>query len=188
MDRASVTQFKIQIATMDDFESWLALAQEVEPLFGPMVDDPSFHEFLKKVFREQRAFCIREGDGPPGSSLCGGIAISKKKNEIGWLAVAEKQRGKGFGRALLEYALDHLNHQEDVWVQTFDETVIEGRPARRLYQHFGFCDHHPLDPTSTRIPRVMMVLAQHARDRVITVKQHAQRAEVKDEPLPRSVS
>ena len=160
MDWASVMRFKIQIASMDDFASWLALAREVEPLFGPMVDDPSFHEFLKKVFREQRAFCIREEDGPPGSPLCGGIAISRKKNEIGWLAV------------------------EDVWIQTFDETVMEGRLARRLYLHFGFCDHHPLEPTSTGIPRVMMVLAQHARDRVLTVKQHAQRAEVKDEHLP----
>jgi GNAT superfamily N-acetyltransferase len=160
VDWASVMQFKIQIASSDDFAGWLALAREVEPLFGPMVDDPSFHEFLKKVFREQRAFCIREEDGPPGSLLCGGIAISRKKNEIGWLAVAEKKRGKGFGRALLEYALDNLNHQEDVWVQTFDETVMEGRPARRLYLHFGFCDHHLLVPTSTGIPRVMMVLAK----------------------------
>ena len=185
MDQSGVTPFKIQIAAIDDFANWLALAREVEPLFGPMVDDPSFHEFLKKVFREQRAFCIREEDGPPGSPLCGGIAISRKKNEIGWLAVAEKQRGKGFGRALLEYALDNLNYQEDVWVQTFDETVIGGRPARRLYLHFGFRDHHPLDPTSTGIPRVMMVLAQHAGERVITVQQHTQHTEVQDEHLPR---
>ena len=88
-----------------------------------------------------------------------------------------KTTGERVRRALLEYALDNLNHQEDVWVQTFDETVIEGRPARRLYQRFGFCDHHPLDPTATGIPRVMMVLAQHA-------DQHTQQTEVKDEHLP----
>ena len=185
MDRASGVQIRIQIATVDDFAGWLALAREVEPLFGPMVDDPAFHEFLRKVLREQRAFCIREGDGPPGSPLCGGIAISKKRNQIAWLAVAEKQRRKGYGQALLEYALDNLNPQEDIWVQTFDDAVIEGRSARRLYQHFGFCDHHPLEPTAAGTPRVMMVLAQHARERIITVEQHTQHMEVKNEHLPR---
>ena len=160
MDRANVMPIKIQVATVDDLACWLAVAREVEPLFGPMVDDPAFHEFLKKVLREQRAFCARDGDGPPGSPLCGGIAISKKKNQIAWLAVTEKQRGKGYGGALLKHALDNLDAQADVWVETFDGTVPAGYPARRLYQHFGFCDHHPLEPTTTGVPRVMMVLSR----------------------------
>jgi GNAT superfamily N-acetyltransferase len=147
----------IQVATLDDLAGWLALAREVEPLFGPMVGDPSFHAFLRRVFREQRAFCIREDDGPPGSPLCGGIAISKSKNEIGWFAVAERHRGKGFGKALLRHALEHLDRQQEIRVQTFDETISDGRPARRLYQQFGFRDHHPIEPTSNGIPRVVMV-------------------------------
>ena len=33
-------------AVPKDLDSWLDLAKEVEPLFGPMVDQPAFHQAL----------------------------------------------------------------------------------------------------------------------------------------------
>lgn len=56
----------IQIATPADLASWLLLAAEVEPLFGPMVNEASFHAALANNFQRGTAYCIREQDGPPG--------------------------------------------------------------------------------------------------------------------------
>ena len=39
---------KVQIATRADIPGWLALASQVEFLFGPMVDQPDFHRALRK--------------------------------------------------------------------------------------------------------------------------------------------
>ncbi|MDY0019777.1 MAG: N-acetyltransferase [Anaerolineae bacterium] len=148
---------EVTIATLADFEPWLALAQEVEPLFGPMVAEPSFHQALKDALQTGSAFCIREEAAPPGAPLCGGIVIAPEANEIAWFAVAERYQGCGFGKALLAHALSQLNPNRDITVQTFDATSEAGRPARHLYQRFGFTDHQPGQPTPTNIPTVFMV-------------------------------
>lgn len=147
----------IQIAASQDFDNWLMLAQEVEFLFGPMSNEPSFHQALQRAFREQRAFCVRAQNGMPGARLCGGILISKKRNSIGWLAVARQDRGKGIGKALLVYAIQQLNPDEDISVTTFTQAVEEGLPARHVYRHFGFRDTAPHQPTPAGVPTVVMV-------------------------------
>jgi hypothetical protein len=51
---------KIEDVKNSDIENWLELAQEVEPLFGPMVGEPDFHEAIKMVIGKNRAFCFRD--------------------------------------------------------------------------------------------------------------------------------
>ncbi len=143
----------IQTATPADFDSWLDLACEVEPLFGPMVEETAFHAALTESIERQQAFCIRAEDG----SLCGGILIDAAANEIAWLVVAECWQGQGYGRALLAHALTQLDPNRDITVVTFAPGVPEGQAARQLYQRFGFADHHPGPPTPTGIPTVVMV-------------------------------
>jgi ADP-ribose pyrophosphatase YjhB (NUDIX family) len=63
---------RVDTAQLDDMPNWLALAAEVEPLFGPMVDDPGFTNALRANIQRGTACCVRENDGPPGTPLMGG--------------------------------------------------------------------------------------------------------------------
>ena len=62
-------------------------------------------------------------------------------NEIDSIAVAVDQQGKGYGKTLLAHAvnllLDRGNPEITLW-------VVEGNPARTLYEHAGFiaCRRH----------------------------------------------
>jgi GNAT superfamily N-acetyltransferase len=131
---------KVYIATNDDFENWLKLAQEVESLFGSLVNEPKFHNALNKCIKEKRAYCIRENDELPGSKIIGGLLFSKKHPiyTIGWLAVSKSKRRLGVGTLLLEYALSQVKKPAELLVTTFGEDSIDGLPARNFYSKHGF--------------------------------------------------
>ena len=143
----------VKYAHLNDFEQWLALAREVEPLFGPMIKDDGFKSALMDAISNQTALCISSAEG---SALAGGIIISKDLNEIMWLAVSEADRGKGFGRQLVASALNALDTTRDIVVQTFDRTVKEGQAARKLYAVFGFIDDQDGGLNPAGIPTVIM--------------------------------
>jgi len=131
----------IAYAELTDFDAWLALAREVEYLFGPMADEVPFQDALRQAISQKTAFCIRTDSDGRDQALKGGIVISKESNEIAWLAVSGKYRGKGYGRELLKFAISNLNSKESIFVQTFDESSLEGKAARKLYLDSGFTDN-----------------------------------------------
>ena len=135
-----------------DFDGWLALAAEVEHLFGPMVREAAFHAGLREAIADARAYCIDHQEG----GLAGGIVISRGDNRIDWLAVSARARGRGLGASLLGTALSQLDPARPVTVQTFDAGTEEGLPARTLYRRHGFVDGDPCGPTPAGIPTVMM--------------------------------
>ncbi len=143
---------KIQTAKKEDFENWLTLAKEVEHVFGPMAEEISFHNALKRLIDSKEAFCIKLDN-----ELCGGIAISKDNNEIIWFAISEKHRGNGYGKLLLQYALKQLDIKRDITVQTFAENISEGVAARHLYNSFGFADYTAGKKTPAGIPTMIML-------------------------------
>lgn len=148
----------VQHAVPADFDAWLDLAREVEPVFGPMADEKSFQQALRNAFAAHTAFCIRaESDGKNGD-VQGGVVISPETNEIAWLAVTTKSRGKGYGRALIEFAINQLNQQQSIFVQTFDESVPQGKAARSLYKNLGFVDDKLGGLNPADIPTVIMRL------------------------------
>lgn len=147
----------VRVSTVEDFADWLALAKEVEPLFGPMTDDPNFHAGLRQAIAGGSALCV--SDAAPGGSggvFHGGIVISVQANEIVWLAVAQPSRGLKIGAALLAEALRRLDPARPVTVTTFDPTMEAGIPARRLYQSFGFRDTAPAGLNPAGCPTVTM--------------------------------
>ncbi|MEC0093786.1 GNAT family N-acetyltransferase [Paenibacillus macquariensis] len=128
-------------ATKDDLNEWLELASEVEYLFGPMVSDPKFIQALEKNINQCNAFCVRENDGLPGSRLLGGVLFSSAgapSYKIGWLAVSSRARNKGIATELLRHILKLVEVPAEVSVTTFGNDIPDGRPARNLYQKFGF--------------------------------------------------
>ena len=48
----------VTYAHLNDLEHWLILAKEVEPLFGPMVEDDGFRSALTDAISNQTALCI----------------------------------------------------------------------------------------------------------------------------------
>jgi ribosomal protein S18 acetylase RimI-like enzyme len=148
---------RVEAATSTDFTSWLDLAGQVEPLFGPMVGEGPFRRALKHALDDERAFCVRETQACPGSRLCGGIIISRDENRIEWLAVASDSRGRGLGKALLRFAIERLDSRRDIRVQTFAPGIPEGAAARGLYLSLGFRNDAPAEPTPAGIATALMV-------------------------------
>ncbi len=130
---------RVEPLTPDMVPSLVKLAREVEPLFeGPMAEDKGFHEFIKRKIAHHEALVVC--DGKQSNELMGLIAFSHNNNAISWFAVFEKHRGKGIGSELLERALNDLDSKIEISVITFREDNEAGKPARRLYQKFGFKD------------------------------------------------
>ncbi len=151
---------RVREATPDDFNSWIELAREVEPLFGPMVDDAAFREGLKRAIEEKIAWCVEVPDEQGRTAFRGGIVVSKEANEILWLAVSRKTRGCRMGAALLSKAIGRLDRSRPIAVTTFDGTILEGLPARRLYRRFGFRDTAAAGLNPAGIPTVTMTLGE----------------------------
>lgn len=131
---------RVVVANEEDVAAWLDLAAEVEPLFGPMVGDPLFHQALHRNIARGSAFCMREGDSLPGAPLLGGLLFSSHPPEyrIGWLAVRQDSRRHGIGRRLVEHALGLVQPPAEVSVVTFVAEEPEGVPARLFYERLGF--------------------------------------------------
>jgi GNAT superfamily N-acetyltransferase len=123
----------VEPATVADIESWLALAREVEPLFGPM---PKFDVTLKAKISEDAALCVRDGS----RALLGGVLLGGEApdNWIRWLAVRPDARRKGVGAALLHSVLHRWPGPCTISLATFGADNPAGLAARRLYERFGF--------------------------------------------------
>jgi len=141
---------QIVVAQREDQLAWLELAREVEPLFGPMVNDPGFHRALENNIARGTAYCVREANGPPGSALSGGLLYSIKPPiyKIGWLAVSEGRRNQGIGEALVAYAIQLVQPPAELLVTTFGADTVAGQAARRLYTRMGFepAEQAPVGP------------------------------------------
>ena len=122
----------VEAATEADIASWLELVREVEPLFGPM---PKFDVTLKTKIREGDALCVREGARVTGGVLLGG---ETPDHWIRWLAVRRDARRHGVGAALIEAVFAHRPAPCTISLATFGADIPDGRPARRLYERFGF--------------------------------------------------
>ena len=144
----------VQVATTDDISNWLNLAEEVEFLFGPMVNNPNFHAALRKNIDRASAYCVREQDRLPGTRLMGGLFFSAKPPvyQIGWLSIAKRWRRKGVGTLLVEHVVGLVEPPAYILVRTFGEDNSEGLPARRFYEKMGFIPFEDSPPGPEGVP------------------------------------
>ena len=132
----------VREATREDVASWLEIVREVEPLFGPM---PDFEAVLLRNIGRGTALCIRDANG----QVLGGVLRQAPPDaRINWLAVRASARRRGVGRALVADVLGRCHPPCEVLVETFGADNAEGRPARALYESFGFvpAEHLPNGP------------------------------------------
>jgi len=124
---------KAEPAAKSDVPSWLELAAEVEPLFGPM---PRLETHLRRGIEANAALVVRD----PRETVLGGALVSRSPGcrEIRWLAVRAAARRRGVARLLLTEILRRWPGPGEVGVVTFGPDVTGGGPARALYAAFGF--------------------------------------------------
>lgn len=158
---------KVSIAQKQDHKAWLILAKEVEHLFGPMADEELFQKALSEAIDAELAFCVRQDESVGGAPLCGGVVITPSENEISWLAVSERCRKQGIGEMLLAFAIERLSESRPIKLVTFDGTVAEGLPARKLYEKYGFKDQEPMGTNPAEIPVVLMVRPAEVKARAL---------------------
>jgi GNAT superfamily N-acetyltransferase len=147
----------IRLVNHQDLNAWLELAQEVQPLFGAMAESEDFKNAITDCIAKSSAFCVVNND----NDIEGIIAIDKAGNEVSWLAVRERCRGKGYGYQLLEVALGSLDNRKPIFVQTFSPGVKAGETARRLYMRFGFKDFKDGGKNPAGIDTVIMRRENH---------------------------
>jgi ribosomal protein S18 acetylase RimI-like enzyme len=131
----------VVLAQPADIPAWLRLAAEVEFLFGPMVDDPAFHQALTRNILRQTAFCIREQNDLPGTPLQGALLFSAThapRYAIGWLAVAQHWRRHGVAQALVMHCFARIQPPAELTVITFGADNQAGKAARDFYERMGF--------------------------------------------------
>lgn len=148
---------RIRSAEPGDVPGWLALAREVEHLFGPMSEVPEFRAALEKAIGDGHALAAAAPSDDGEKELAGGIVFSPEGGVIEWLAVSTRARGAGLGRELLAAAIERLDPARPVRVQTFAPVSPDGAAARRLYASFGFEDREDAGPTPVGVPTVIMV-------------------------------
>jgi GNAT superfamily N-acetyltransferase len=135
-----LTCARVTVAQREDIPAWLILAQEVEPLFGPLVNNASFLSALHRNIKRGTAFCVHEENGPGGVPLLGGLLFSPKPPvyTIGWLAVTKQYRRQGIGQKLIEHIVGLVGSSGELVVTTFGKGHPAGEPARRFYKRLGF--------------------------------------------------
>jgi len=143
----------IRLLNTGDYDAWIELAREVEPLFGPMADSPAFQEGIKNCILSHDAYGIENEE----KELAGIIALDRANNEILWLAVKSELRGKKFGGKLVQKALEELGPGGDIYVRTFTGDISEGRAARAVYAGNGFTDLEEAGENPAGIETVIMV-------------------------------
>jgi len=96
---------------------------------------PDFESALRRNISRGTALCVRDA----GGQVLGGVLLrAAPQPRITWLAVRSSARRRGVGHALVAEALRRCPPPCEVLVDTFGEDSIEGYPARRLYESFGF--------------------------------------------------
>jgi ribosomal protein S18 acetylase RimI-like enzyme len=96
---------------------------------------PHFESTLRRNIGRGTALCVRDAS----SQVLGGMLLrAAPHTQITWLAVRSSARRRGIGHALVAEALRRYPPPCEVLVDTFGEDSVEGYPARRLYESFGF--------------------------------------------------
>ncbi|MEU1278192.1 GNAT family N-acetyltransferase [Streptomyces sp. NPDC005805] len=145
----------IRTAHPADLPGFLALAAEVEHWFGPMVDDPGFHDaVLRHIATATALAATAPADPDAGQRLLGGLLFGpggavRRTHHVHWLVVSARARGTGVGRALLTEALTrHVRAPATVEVVTFgpDHPGAVTSGARVFYERLDFAPAEPTTP------------------------------------------
>ncbi|MEU0575950.1 GNAT family N-acetyltransferase [Streptomyces griseoincarnatus] len=129
----------IRTARAHDLPGFLGLAAQVEQWFGPMVEEPNFHDAVREHIAASMAL-VAPSSGP---NLLGGLLFGAEAPtyHVHWLVVSRRARGTGVGRALMEEAARRwVRGPGEIEVVTFgpDHPGAGVSGARVFYERLGF--------------------------------------------------
>ncbi|MEY9928364.1 GNAT superfamily N-acetyltransferase [Catenulispora sp. GP43] len=135
----------VRLACPADLPGFLTLAAQVEPWFGPMVDDLGFHAAVGRNIDRGTALVAV---APSGPDLLGGLLFGARppRHHIRWLVVSEAARGQGVGRAPVDEAVRRFVRCDGTLeVETFgaDHPGAAVSGARVFYERLGFSPAEP---------------------------------------------
>lgn len=110
--------------------AWIEQYFAVEDLDRTLLSDPQSHI----IDQGGEIFLLLENDIVQGT--CALIPTEKGVFELGKMAVHESAKGRGFGKLLLEAAIDHAKAVQANEIFLTSNTTLE--PALRLYEKYGF--------------------------------------------------
>ncbi|GHB45835.1 N-acetyltransferase [Streptomyces viridiviolaceus] len=138
----------VRLARTNDFPGFLDLAGQVEHWFGPMVEEPGFHQAVQEHIHRSMALVAVS---PPSDRLLGGLlfGVRAPAYHVHWLVVSEEARGRGAGRELMADAVRRFVREPGTLeVVTFGAdhpgAVVGG--ARVFYERLGFEPAEVTDP------------------------------------------
>lgn len=72
-----------------------------------------------------------------GGDICGfcKVDVGGATGKLDYLVVTRRERGKGYGRALMDWAMERF---KSAGVEAVEVKVIYGNPALHLYEKYGF--------------------------------------------------
>lgn len=118
-------------------EELSAYHNEVSTNFKGIYPTHDYNDTLEK-FKIQVASGDSHIAAIGGESICGfcKIDINGTKGKLDYLMVTREQRGKGYGRALMDWAMKSFS---DNAVTSIEVKVIDGNSTIHLYEKYGFC-------------------------------------------------
>jgi len=126
---------RAETAARSDIPSWLELAAEVEPLFGPM---PGLGERIRRGIDQGTALVVRDPREVVLGAALLGAGTGPGDRRIGWLAVRCSARRRGVGSALLAEILRRSQAPASLAAICVGPGVPGGEAAAGLYRAFGF--------------------------------------------------
>lgn len=124
---------EIRFAEKEDIDGWLTLARLTADSF-PGLETESFKTAIEGAIADKAAFVAIDLD-----KVAGAIAFSREKSEILFLAVRPDFRKQGIASGLVrEAAAELAKNNKVIFVTTFRDNDISGRPAVSFYKSVGF--------------------------------------------------
>ena len=122
-----------------DLSKWLEIADDVGEIMRipNMGSDKNFIEYAKRKLEQNNAIMAYDKDS---GKIAGFVGFSRTNNSVTWLGTKIEYQNQGIGTKLLSLALNELDKNERITVNTYPEHYLPGQPARRLYFKHGFVE------------------------------------------------
>ena len=126
-------------AKPDDLQKWLEVADDVGEIMRvpDMSTNENFLEYAKRKLKQDNTIMAIDNEN---NKCAGVVGFSRTNNSITWLGVKAKYRRLGIGSKLIKMALNELNHNDTITVNTYPSNYSPGKPARDLYSKHGFIE------------------------------------------------
>lgn len=132
-------KIEYSFAKPDDLPKWLEVADDVGGIMRipDMRNDKTFLEYAKRKLENNNAIMAFD---KVNNKCTGFIGFSHTNNSITWLGVKSDYRNQGIGSKLLSLALNQLDNNKPIKVNTYPASYLPGKPARNLYFKYGFIE------------------------------------------------